>query len=492
MNPSFFYHLRNISLSLLTLLAITGLPVSTSADDDLPSIGQIESSNILDSEKKLGQAWLKQFRSSVSLYTDPAVTEFTDRLLAKLAFYIGLSGEDLSLIIVKNKDLNAFAVPGGVIGVHTGLYEYAETEAQFASVMAHELAHLSQRHYARNLETEKGRTLTNMAALLAGLVLIASNNGDAGAAAISTAQAATIDNTLRFSRLFEEEADNIGFSILKKAGYPANAMSAMFEQMQKASRFNSTPPEFLLTHPITAKRIANTKNRVLNKTTTLDDSTLDYDLIRARVLLSKAQSGQQAINFFRDEINGFSPSINASRYGLILALIKDKQYGEARKKLEDLKNSLAHSQNQHPLFIIAESDILLGENRVEESHTLIEQAINNNNNGAFIRALKTQKSALYMAERRHSEAVESLKRLSQDYPDDANIWYQLSEFSGLAGDTLTLHQSRAEFFILFANFKSAQDQLNNILKKYKNNDDAVAKAKTRLADIKVMIEDEKF
>ena len=333
----------NLGLRLFTctlFIVTVNLAQVARAETELPSIGQIESGNILESEKKLGQAWLKQFRSSVSLYTDPAVTAFTENLVDKLAVHIGLGGDDLSLIIVKNKTLNAFAVPGGVIGVHTGLYEYAETEAQFASVMAHELAHLSQRHYARNVEAQKGRQLTNMAALLAGLILIAGSNGDAGTAAISTAQAATLDNALRFSRLFEEEADSIGFSILEKAGYPTGAMSAMFEQMQKASRFNSSPPEFLLTHPLTPKRIASTKSRVLGKDATIDESTFDYDLIRARVLLSKAQSPQQAINFFRDEINGFSPSITASRYGFILALIKDKQYTQASEKLAALRDTL--------------------------------------------------------------------------------------------------------------------------------------------------------
>lgn len=472
-------------------LLITSAFFANADVDDSTNTNNI-TTTILDSERRLGQAWLKEFRSSVALYPDPAVTEFTERLITKLAIHIGLTAEDLSLIIVKNKTLNAFAVPGGVLGVHTGLYEYAETEAQFASVMAHELAHLSQRHYSRNVAAQKGRTLTNMAALLAGLVLIAGNSGDAGAAAISTAQAATIDNALRFSRLFEEEADSIGFSILEQAGYPVSAMPAMFEQMQRASRFTSTPPEFLLTHPLTPKRIASTKSRALSKEEQADNSTFDYDLIRARVMLDKAKSPQQAVQFFKDEINGFSPSLNASRYGLVLALIKDKQYSEAQKKLDELKEKIPSEHINHPLLTIAQSDILLGLNQPSEAHSIIQTAINQPENNYFLRSLRTQKSALYMAERRFKEAVNSLQALSEDYPDDASIWYQLSEFSGLAGDTLRLHQSRAEFFILFANFNSAEDQLKNIIKKFPNNEIAVENANNRLADIKTMIEDAKF
>jgi len=472
---------------------MASLPQLSYGETDLPSIGQIESSNITNAEKRLGQAWLKQFRGNVSLFPDPAVTEFTKSLIDKLATHVGLSDDELSLILIKNKQLNAFAVPGGIIGVHTGLYEYAQTEAQFASVMAHELAHLTQRHYARNLAKQKGRNITNMAALLAGLILVAgSGDGEAATAAISTAQAATVDDALRFSRLFEEEADNIGFSILEKAGYPTSAMPAMFEQMQRASRFNSSPPEFLRTHPLTPKRIASTKSRIIANAANSDNSSLDYDLIRARVMLTKAQSPQQAINFFRDEINGFSPSITASRYGFILALIKDKQYDEADAKLIALKNTLDGEQSKHPLLIIAESDILLGKNKITQANQLIAQAIENPNNINFIRSLRTQKSTLYMAQRNYPKAVASLKTLSQQYPDDANVWYQLSEFAGLADDTLTLHQSRAEFFILFANFTSAEDQLKNILKKYPRNEQAVTKAKARLEDIKKMIKDAKF
>ena len=489
------HYLRSYCRALFIFISLLLIPLSSVAQtDDNGSDVEQHYTTILDSEKTLGQAWLKRFRSQVSIYNDTAVNEFTDNLLANLAQHIGLTRDDLSLILINNKTLNAFAVPGGIIGAHTGLYEYAETEGQFASVIAHELAHLSQRHYARNVAQQQGRTLTNMAALLAGLVLIAGNNGDAGLAAISSAQAATLDNRLSFSRLYEEEADNIGFSILEKAGYSVSAMPAMFEQMQKASRFNSNPPEFLLTHPLTPKRIASTKNRVLSlgKSVGFDESTFDYDLIRARVLLEKSETGREAINFFRAEVNGFSPSITASRYGLVLALIKDKQFDEARLKLEALRATLNDSQKQHPLLLIAEADILLGGSRGDKAHILIDKAIQNPENQPFIRTLKTQKSALYMAQRDFVNAVTSLQVLSEQYPNDAGVWYQLSEFAGLAGETLLLHQSRAEFFILFANFQSAKDQLDNVIKKFSDNELAVAQAEQRLKDIEVMIKDAKF
>src|SRR5690606_25881880 len=164
-------------------------------------------------------------------------------------------------VLLDSNQLNAFAAPGGIIGVNGGLFLHAQTEAEYASVLAHELAHLSQRHFARGLEAQQRMALPLMAALLAGVVAAAAGAGDAGMAAILSAQAAAMQEQRRFSRQNEQEADRIGLINLERAGYDPNAMPRMFERLMRQYRFDRKPPEFLLTHPVSESRVADTRNR---------------------------------------------------------------------------------------------------------------------------------------------------------------------------------------------------------------------------------------
>ena len=209
----------------------------------LPSIGSATTATYRE-EQRIGDAWLRLFRRSAPINSDPIIVEYTEKLLHQLAKYDKDVKLPLSLVVVNNQQLNAFAVPGGVIGVHTGLFKYAETEGQLASVLTHELAHLSQRHYARNMQRKKGQQFAGMATLLASILIAANSDGETGIAALKASQGALIDRDLRFSRRFEEEADRIGLQTLVKAGYSPKDMVGMLEQMQRASRYYSTPPEF--------------------------------------------------------------------------------------------------------------------------------------------------------------------------------------------------------------------------------------------------------
>jgi len=211
----------------LVILLMTSFNASR-ANSTLPSIGEGTSPASLAEEKRLGQTWLRLYRRQVPISSDPYIIDYTEKLLLQLAAKNPEAGDEFSLVIVRNPALNAFAVPGGIIGVNTGLYNYAQTEDQFASVIAHELAHLSQRHYARGVEQQKGQQLLGMAALLGSLIIAATGGEEAGIAAIQATQAGIIDQQLRFSRTFEEEADRIGMQTLVKAGFDAHSMADMF------------------------------------------------------------------------------------------------------------------------------------------------------------------------------------------------------------------------------------------------------------------------
>ncbi|MGH1484607.1 MAG: M48 family metalloprotease [Cellvibrionaceae bacterium] len=465
--------LRPYALLLLPLLTLIS-PIS--ASNELPSIGGGTSISTAQEEKRLGQTWLRLYRRQVPVSSDPILIEYTEALLNRIAEHNPAAGKEFSLVIARNRTLNAFAVPGGIIGVHTGLFQHAQTEDQFASVLAHELAHLSQRHYARGVEKQKGQQLVGMAAILASLI-IAATNGEAGLAAIQATQAGIIDQQLRFSRLYEQEADRIGMTTLVNAGFDPHSMSDMFEQMQRASQFYTEPPEFLLTHPVTAKRIADAENRARNYPNQNAPSSLAYDLARARVLFFQEETPQQAISRFESELRGFSPSEEGSRYGLVLSLTANKEFEKADKVLQPL---LERYPDQAAL-LIAKSNIDAGNNKLGTAIENMQAAISNKP-GSY--ALNIHYSRLLAKNNDHINSARILNELREARPDDPFIWYHLAEIAGLAGDILTLHKARAEYFILYGNFDNAENQLNNLLKKFSDNKTEVAIAKQRLEDVK--------
>ncbi|MFO8142194.1 MAG: M48 family metalloprotease, partial [Marinobacter sp.] len=196
--------------TLSLLLSLTIVSSGVRADDNLklPNLG--ESSTSLFSaeyEYKLGRTWLSIFRSQVRTVDDPLLFDYLEDLVYRLVTHSELDDRRIDLVLVDNPTINAFAVPGGIIGVHNGLLLYAQTEDELATVLAHEIAHLSQRHFSRRVEFQRRQQPLNLAAMLAGFVLLAAAGGEAGMAALSAAQAAAQDSALRYSRSNEAEAD---------------------------------------------------------------------------------------------------------------------------------------------------------------------------------------------------------------------------------------------------------------------------------------------
>ena len=210
----------------------------------LPVLGDTTSGIVSkQQEYHLGRAWLKAFRGRVREFDDPLMQNYLEEIIYNLATYSELENPNIELVIVKNPTMNAFAVPGGIVGIHTGLFSYAENEDQMVSVLAHELAHLSQRHFARGLEARRASSTLSLAGLLAGLALSATVGGDAGMAAITATQALTMENQLRYSRSNEKEADQFGLRTLKKAGRDPGAAADMFETMLKRLRYAGDRPQ---------------------------------------------------------------------------------------------------------------------------------------------------------------------------------------------------------------------------------------------------------
>ena len=248
-----------INRTIFLLLIITQLLSAQEKNLNLPSLGDRVSGVIsLEQEKIIGQGFLEQVYAQAPLINDPIIQEYTELLIYRLSETSQVKDRQFTIILIDEKSLNAFAAPGGVIGVNGGLFLNAGNEAQLASVLSHELAHLSQRHFARNILRGKDTNLASSLVMVSAIALaIVSNNPSAFIAG----PAALAQQQLRYSRIFEREADRYGFNNLIAAGYDPKGMGEMFESMAKTRKLaGDNPPEFLLTHPITSSRISDAFN----------------------------------------------------------------------------------------------------------------------------------------------------------------------------------------------------------------------------------------
>ncbi|MCV6615155.1 MAG: M48 family metalloprotease [Cellvibrionaceae bacterium] len=440
-------------LGLICLALALGSGPSLGANDiQLPNLG--DSSGIVSpqQEYKLGQAWARAFRAQVPTSTDAQLADYTEKLLAKLAEYSELENKELDILMVENPTLNAFAVPGGVVGVHTGLFRYAQSEGQMAAVLAHELAHLSQRHFARGVEHQKRNSIPMLAALMTSLVLAATVGGDAGIAAMSATQAAALESKLRFSRQNEKEADRIGIQTMAAAGMDPYQAPAMFEQMLRATQYSKRPPEFLLTHPVTEKRIADTKSRARRYAPRPQPESLDYHLMRSRVRLALAEAPSQAAKAFSSELEGQSLLPEASRYGLTLALIEMKKFKRAQTELD----ILLKQRPDHVSYQIAEADLIAARGDYDGALGKLRRALTAKpgNHPLIIRIAE-----LSMESGQYHYGEQLLIKHSRARPKDTYVWYLLAEIHGLNGNILQLHQARAEYFILNGIYDKAMHQI---------------------------------
>jgi len=467
-----------------SLAASTGPAGAATEELKIPNLGEGSSSLFsAEYEHNLGRAWLRVFRSQVATVNDPLLFTYLENLVFELVTHSELQDRRVELVVVDNPTINAFAVPGGVMGIHNGLLLHAQTEDELATVIAHEIAHLSQRHFSRRLEFAKAQQPLTLAAMLAGFVLMATAGGDAGLAALTAAQAAAQDSALRYSRSNEAEADRVAMQTLVKADKDPHAAATMFERMMQASRYatGNRIPEFLRTHPLSENRIADTRNRARQYPKQIRPAKLDYQLMRARVINQLADTPEEAVATFSNELSGTPRSVTAARYGLVLALTAAGRTDEAALELD----SIWASDPDRLEYIIADARIHMARN---DPHRAVENLaarlkLSPGNHPLTM----TYAEALMQDQQAHiAEAV--LVEQSRRRPNDPYLWYLLAEVQGLAGNIIGLHQSRAEYFILNGILDEAEKQLRYARKLVGTDYTVGEKINQRLRDLAQMRE----
>ncbi|WP_432765342.1 M48 family metalloprotease [Halomonas aquatica] len=423
---------------------------ATEGDYGLPSLSQSGSQAISGEEVRLGRAWLRQFRARAPEWQDAIAQDYMESLVARLLPHSGLGDARTIVTLVESRLLNAFAVPGGVIGVNAGLLAFAEREAELASVIAHELGHLSQRHYARGQARTEQTQIPAMAAMLAGMLIAAGGGGDAGIAAAMGGQAAFIQDQLRYSRRFEQEADRVGLQAMADAGYEPDAMVEMFRALQRmVSLQGGAPPEFLLTHPMTETRISDTQARA-NQTSVMTPrgEDVEYQLVRARALLAiNSRDPRQAdTRLAQDQ----APQV-ARRY---LSALVDAQTNRTDRALKEL-DALSRSLPDLAMLPATAAQVAFEAGRLDD-------AIERSRRQLRLMPDYAPASRLFgeaLLQRDPDEAYRVLRELAERRPEDPQVFTLLAEAAGRSGREAWGHLARAEQLQLTGHIDRAIRQL---------------------------------
>jgi predicted Zn-dependent protease len=313
------------------------------AQDQLPDMGTAAQSTLsVEDENRIGRMVMRGLRESGRVLDDPEVGEYLQSLGLRLSSLAQDGNREFNFFVVRDPAINAFALPGGFIGVHSGLLLETASESELAGVLAHEVAHVTQRHIARGLQNQGRANLVSTAATLAAILIGAMAGGASNATmgAITAAQSLAVQSQINFTRENEYEADRIGIGILASAGFDPNALPSFFDTMGRRTQLGPDQmPELLRTHPVTSARIAESKGRAAQYPPITPRESLSYALMKERVRVLSTPPGQDPRTYYAARADNEPDVSLAERYGMALAQMASNEPRAAIATLEQLRRT---------------------------------------------------------------------------------------------------------------------------------------------------------
>lgn len=441
-------------LALLILLCFC-LSARAGVDLSLPDIGDPASQVMTPTEEQqLGQQMMNEVRRQLPLGTDPELNAYIQDLGSRLASHGDAPDYSYRFFIVDSPQINAFAMPGGYIGVNTGLVEATQTESELGAVLAHEIAHVTQRHLARRLLRDRGSSWRMAALILAG-ILIGTQNPQVGSAATMSAMAGIAQQQLAYSREDEREADRVGMQILDKAHLDPEGMPQFFGRLLQATRYHDEPPAFLSTHPLTESRIADAQARARQLSGGKVFESPEYDLMRARLEVISAQVPQDAVDEFQARLaNNAKPW--AARYGLALALQRTSDYAQARTILLQL----IRTHGEYAAYFVGLAEV----DRAAEQPAGALKALRE---GLSLFPEDYALRFLYAQTLLDGGQAEQAQRIATaavaDHPQDADLWQLAARAADSAGQPAQALLAMGHYYYLRGDVPSALDQVEHVL-----------------------------
>ncbi|RJQ45633.1 MAG: M48 family peptidase [Gammaproteobacteria bacterium] len=445
--------MRYPALLLLLSLLCAFAQADTRLNLDLPDIGE-SSASVLSAEqdRRMGEAFMRELRQQLTILDDAEVTGYVQALGYRVASNSDGQARDYHFFVVDNPNINAFAGPGGYIGVNSGLILAAESESELAAVIAHEIAHVTQRHLARAFEAADKLSAPAAAAFIAS-ILIGAQNSELGQAALAATQASAAQAQINFTRSNEEEADRIGIQTLARAGFDPRAMPVFFERLQQGTRYSgSNLPEFLRTHPVTTARIADTRNRAEQYPYRQVGDSLNYHLVRAKLRVLREKNPKEALKRFAAAVKQ-NPDRAAEHYGYAWALLRNGNLPQAREEAR----ALLDKTPDQPAYVLLLAEIELAGQGTAQAVSLYRDALDLYP-GHHALTLGYARALLQTGQAREAAALlEKHQRMRSN--NDAGIYKLLAEARGAAGLTGEAHQALAEYYHLNGDTASAIEQL---------------------------------
>ncbi len=433
---------------------------------ELPDLGA-SADNVLSpaAEQRLGRAFMSSVRASEIVINDPYLSSYIRQLGHQLASNSDAAGRHFEFFMIDSASINAFAGPYGYIGINSGLILSTQSEGELASVLAHEIAHVSQNHLMRAFDTASQMGLATAAMILAAIILGAAGSPDASIAAIAGAQANMVQQQINFTRSNEKEADHVGMQILSKSQFDPRDMPSFFSRLTKANRiYESGAPEILRTHPVTTNRIADAMGRADQYPYRQHQSKLTYHFVRAALKAKSFRQPEEAVSHFKAVLkDGRYRSQDGVRYGYAIALTRNRNYAEAEELLSALKSK--HPNNVG--IIIAQADLQHQQQQYDAALAILATGLQQNPDNY---PLKFNYTEVLLASGKAEQALAEMASLISWHPTDPPLRKLYSQVAKKAGARITAREQLSEYYYLMGDIEPAIQQLRLALSDEKDID----------------------
>ncbi len=489
------------SLIALLVSALIALPAPAQG---LPDLGDASSATLSDAqERTIGNRIMREVRIDPAYVDDPEVSDYVSSVGARLLAVADGGRKDIDFFVVQDETINAFALVGGHIGVHTALIVLTQNESELAGVMAHEIAHILQKHQARMVHSASRSQWTSLAALALAILASRSSGSQSGQvteAAVATAGAMQMQNQIDYTREHEREADRVGLTLLQRAGYDPRGMATFFERLLRSNRLNELKgaPSYLRTHPLTTERIADMQDRLQDVAPKMVPDSFEYRIARAK-LRAATGSGTEAVQLFRTMLE--DKGVLRPReevYGLAIAQRRARDLDGAWKTLQTIRGSPAEKSSlpvlgvavpPHPAFELLAGQIKDDMGQRDEALGIYRAALRHN---PYYRALVYAYLDELLQTGRAKEALADLNERLRNVTDDSRLYELQARAYAASARPIAQHRAQAEAYFHRGNLAAAVDQLEIAAKQTRGSDFyEMSIAESRLRQLRMLLENER-
>ncbi|MEW6165069.1 MAG: M48 family metalloprotease [Pseudomonadota bacterium] len=421
--------------------------------DGLPDLGELERGGLsVPAERRLGERYMREIRRDPAYLDDPEVADYIGTLGQRLAVHAHGARTGFEFFIVRDAMLNAFALPGGYIGVHSGLVLSARSESELAGVLAHEVSHVTQSHLARMFGRQGESQLVSLLSL-AVAVLAARSNPDVAVGAAMAGQAAGIQQQLNYSRDFEREADRFGLELMERAGFDTRGMASFFERMLQFGRlYENNAPGYLRTHPLTTERISDMENRIAQRPYRQVPDSVEFGLVRAKIKAYESTPGDAVADFAAQLRSGKYARETDTRFGHAHALLRDNKLAAADAEIAVLRRLKLES----PLLEHLAAQARVKHKDVAGALGILQEAVKRY---PHARALTHALIEAKVSAGETAGALALTEKELQLTPGDARLNALQAKIYAALGRRLPQHRAQAEAYLAEGNLDGAIEQL---------------------------------